>query len=299
MRSIEAAIARILPIAFVIGSVLWLLRRTTWPAEVIAPGSDARVYYRATELWLAGGDPLAATIGPFHYASPPPTLLVMAPFTLLSETLAAVVIVVGSLGLAAWTLRRLGLPLWWLLFPPLFQSVYLGSLNVAALALLLVSGPLATTLAVFVKPYAIVPAVLLRRWRAVLLTGIALVVTFPLLPWAGYLENGAQLVDEQSVGYSATSVPALVPFVLVALWVLGRARLPWLAVPALWPSSQMTYGILALPAMTPVLALMMCFFHPLATPLGIIAAALVEVVRSRRSSAGIASSPQPSASLGS
>src|SRR5439155_190270 len=59
----------------------------------------------------------------------------------------------GSLALAIWTLRRIGLPGYWLAFPPLFQAIQLGHPEVLVLWLL-VSGGVASGLAAVIKPYA-------------------------------------------------------------------------------------------------------------------------------------------------
>ena len=95
-----------------------------------------------------------------------------------------------SLGACAtvWLIRRLDLPLWWLLFPPLLHSAWNGNPQSLALALLVAGGSIAASLAVGLKLYAGVP--LLGRWRDLVVASIALLVTLPLLPWQLYLDQG-------------------------------------------------------------------------------------------------------------
>lgn len=294
---------RLLPLAFIAGDAAWLNARLSVPAVIQAPGSDARVYFRAAEAWLAGGDPYAATVGPVTFASPPPTLFVLAPLVPLGETLAVLVILASGLVAAPWAIRRMGLPLWYLLFPPMFTSLWLGSLNVVMLALLVTSsGAVATGLVALVKMYGLVPPLILTRWRGLAGAAVVLLVTAPLLPWQAFLTSGAETAIEQTSGFTAWTTPVLIPAVLLALIVLGRERSAWLTVPALWPHGQSTYAVTALPAIHPILALALCWFHPLAAPFGIIAYGgwvAIGRVRSRRWSADRASGPQPSASPGS
>jgi hypothetical protein len=260
---------------FTVVTVQYLAARTTY-ATGFLPGSDARIYYRAAEAWVTGGNPWTAGVGGVAFGAPPPSLLLPALFLPLGEVLMAIVWVVAGVGLAFWTLRRLGLPAWWILFPPLFQSVWLGNASVLVIALLVLGGSAPAAIATLTKLYAVVPALVLGQWRVVAACAGALIVTAPLLPWQAYLELGpTSVVSAQNLGYSAAAVPLLIPPVLLALWMLGRDRAAWLAVPALWPFSQVTYGVMALPAMSATLAVFMSVSHPLAVPIGIIVAALV------------------------
>ncbi len=70
-------------------------------------------------------------------------------------------------------MRLLRLPWWWLLFPPFIDAAWNGNPQNLLVPLILVgAGPVA----VFLKVYAIVPIALTLRWRALLLTVVALVV---------------------------------------------------------------------------------------------------------------------------
>lgn len=153
----------------------------------------------------------------------------------------------------AWVLRRLRLPAWWLLFPPLVDGLWNGTLDVLLLPLLVLPS-VAPAAAVAAKVYAVVPLVVLGRWRplaGVLLTGL---ITVPLLPWAAYLADlvaiNERLILQSGGGMSAFVWPPLVPIGLLALAVMGRRRAAWLAVPLLWPSSQWYYSVLGVPGLT-------------------------------------------------
>ena len=85
-------------------------------------------------------------------------------------------------------MRLLGVPLWWLAFPPLLQSIWNGNPQTIALALLVVGGSAAAAIAVLIKLYAAIP--LLARPRSLVIAGIAVIVTLPILPWQLYLQDG-------------------------------------------------------------------------------------------------------------
>ena len=116
------------------------------------------------------------------------------------------------------------------------------------------AGPIAA----FLKIYALVPIALTLRWRALLVTGIALIVTAPLLPWGSYLAQFGDLsnalAEQSDGGLSATAIPWLIPIAVIALVAAGRERAAWLSVPALWPATQWYYSTLAVPALTPIAA---------------------------------------------
>ena len=92
---------------------------------------DAHIYYRGAAAWLAGTDPWLASYMvnsySYHFAALPWALPFVAPLTLLPEDVAAPLMVVLSTAAAAVILRRSGLSIWWLLFPPLSQGVFNGN----------------------------------------------------------------------------------------------------------------------------------------------------------------------------
>ena len=234
-----------LPIWFGIISVMRLESLTTGGA-----GFDAQLYLKATRAWLNGADPWVF-IDQQRFAAPPPTLIPLAPIAILPEQVGIALMIALAVAGAVATVRLLHLPWWWLLFPPFIDAAWNGNPQNLLVPLILVgAGPLAA----FLKIYAIVPIALTLRWRALLLTGALLLVTAPLLPWASYFNQfgalSAALNEQSDGGLSATAVPWLIPIALVALLFAGRERAAWLAVPAVWPTTQWYYSTLAVPAVT-------------------------------------------------
>jgi hypothetical protein len=151
------------------------------------------------------------------------------------------------------------------------------------LALLLVGHPLASAAAVALKLYGAVP--LVARPRHLLVAGLALVVTLPLLPWQQYLEAGLGVTSHLSTAWngSAWRLPVLVPPTLLALWALRRRGAEWLAVPAAWPATQFYYVSTALPALVgrPILAAALALPVPLMAPALVMALGIHEVLGQR------------------
>ena len=289
---------------------LWFLvlsARMLWTYATQAPysfGFDVRLYRLAADAWLTGHDPWLPTLlwdrahPAVGYAGPPPTLL---PFILLAWIPSDVLILTFALvsgTVAVWTIRRLGLPLWWMLFPPIVEGIWVGNLNIFVIALLVAGGTVAGAIAAVLKVYAIVPMVLLGRWKPLIAAALIIVVTFPFLPWRAFFDEypriSAALVS-QAWG-STTSVltsPLAIAGGAIGLAMLGRERAAWLAVPVLWPATQLHYTVLALPAMTPFLALFGAVYVPGMLGVGVMMYALWlrrDLVRSllaRRSGAGV------------
>ena len=78
-------------------------------------------------------------------------------------------------------------------------------------------------------------------------------------------------------------VPTAIAIVL--LWRRDRKAAGWLAVPALWPSSEFHYATLAQPVMTPILAVLLAVpdkgLAPVAITLDILWRFAAEPVRTR------------------
>ena len=221
---------------------------------------DARLYVAATRAWLEGSNPWEVQLAGNYFAAPPPTLLPLVPFALLPPELGylalALVVAVGAVA-SVWILR---LPWWWLLFPPLVQSVISGNVQSLLVPLILVgAGPVAALL----KVYAAVPLVILGRWRALIVLAGVLLVTAPILPWQAFLANldeiGARLASQNENGLPNVLLVVIAPAVLLALWVVGRERAAWLAVPAIWPAQQFYYGTLVMPTRSKVAAAIVAF----------------------------------------
>jgi hypothetical protein len=259
---------------------------------------DARLYIAATQAWLEGGDPWQVQLAGNYFAAPPPTLLPLVPFALLpGETGHLALAAVVAAGAVA-SVRMLGLPWWWILFPPLVQSVISG--NVQSLLVPLILGG-AGPIAALLKVYAVVPLVILGRWRSLVVLAALLLVTIPILPWQPFLADistiAGRLSSQNENGLPNLVLVALAPAVAVALWIVGRERAAWLAVPAIWPAQQFYYGTLVMPTRSAIAAAIVAF--PVA---GSGAAALFVVAflrwrqrrRSPRSDASLVAAPSSS-----
>lgn len=133
--------------------------------------------------------------------------------------------------------------------------------DVVVIALLL-RFPLLAPLSVLLKIYAAVPLAMTKRWRA-LAAGVALcLLSAPL--WPTFVAQrdtiSASLAAQSFSGLSAWGSWLMLPTVvaLLAVWRRGAA---WLAVPAVWPFTQLHYAALALPvaARNPLVAFLLCF----------------------------------------
>src|SRR5207237_9167319 len=116
----------------------------------------------------------------------PPGRLASFPAAILPETVAWAAYIVLFVVVAVLVLRRLRLPAWWLLFPPLWESVELVNQDLLAVWLLLVPGAW-SGIAVVCKSYAAIPLAIQGRWRA-LSVGLAVsLITLPL--WLTFLQR--------------------------------------------------------------------------------------------------------------
>ena len=240
----------------------WFVAISAMRLVVIGPGGpgfDGRLYRSATVEWLAGGNPWAVVQGGVYFGAPPPSLLPMIPFALLPESLALGLLLALCVVGSAWAIRRLGMPLWWLAFPPLVDGVW--NANPHALVLPLLVAGLAP-LAVILKVYAAVVPAIRVEVRALVLAGLLVLVTAPFVPWGTYLAE-RQTIQEHldrtaGGGLSAWGFDQPAMVVAVALAVLAAAvlarrdrdRAAWLAMPALWPWTQWYYSSLAIPGLT-------------------------------------------------
>ena len=282
-------------------------------------GQDIQIYYRAVQEWLAGGDPWSASVAVnphaiFHYAGSPATTVLLAPSALFSEgQFTALWLVLSALSAVA-IVRWLKLPIWWLLFPPTVEALYSGNPQLVVLMLLLAgagrAGVAADTIAVTLKVYAIVPLLAERRPRRIVYAlglTLATVVVAPWL-WTEYLTQfgaiSARLERESAGGFSAFYHPVLlVPtaIAIILLWRRDRKAAGWLAVPALWPSSEFHYSTFAQPVMTPILAVLLSVYAqqglvPVAIMLDVFWRFAAEPVRSHLAAWAAAASPETSGS---
>jgi hypothetical protein len=218
---------------------------------------DSRLYFQATEAWLAGGNPWTVEARGVAYAGLPTTLLLSVPLVPFGEQVAwAFWPIAGIVGI--WSVvRRLGLPGWWMLFPPVVEGWVAGSPDMA-LAGVALGG--AAWVAALTKPYA-APAVLAERgWKPVLIAAGICVLTLPILPWRTFVESAPAVGDtltRYTLQFSAWGNPLGMVIVSVALLMLGRRMALGLAVPALWPNAQPHYAVFSMyvASRSPVLAI--------------------------------------------
>ncbi len=222
---------------------------------------DFRIYRAAAIAAWHGGDPWRAGAAGLTFAAPPPALIPYLPAAALPEGLAIAVYALLSVIAAIVTLRALRLPLWWLLFPPLAESIVVLNSDVFVIALLLSGGRFASVSVLF-KIYAAVPLVGQRRWAAVAVGILLCAASLPLLPQfiADRDSITNALAQQSSGGLSAWGIWLIVP-TFVAVVILRREGAGWLAVPALWPFTQLHYSVLALPvaSRSPLTAFLLCF----------------------------------------
>jgi hypothetical protein len=249
-------------------------------------GQDIQIYYRGVQSWLNGGDPWAASVvvghQTFSYAGSPATTVLLAPSALFTEG-QFTVLWLGLTALSALAIVRwLRLPLWWLLFPPTTEALYSGNPQLVVLMLLLAgagrTGALADSIAVALKVYAVIPLLGERRLRRIALAFGLTMATFFVAPslWISYAEQfgaiSARLAQQSSNGFSAFfSLILLVPtaIAIILLWRRDPKAAAWLAVPALWPSSEFHYSTFAQPVMTPLLAVLLAVAIPQLAPVAI------------------------------
>ena len=142
----------------------------SFPYHLDMFGFDSRIYLHGARTWLAGGDPWTASASqhswtpgasdvPYYFTGPPPTVLAFVPFAWLPDgpfTAGWQALTIGS---ALYILRRLHLPVWWLMFPPLAQAVFVGNPHVVCLALILSGASVLAALAPAMKAYAVLPMI--------------------------------------------------------------------------------------------------------------------------------------------
>jgi hypothetical protein len=278
------------------------LRLSVFVRNHVPVGLDARIYYQGVATWLAGHDPWTARVvfggHTFSYAGSPATTVLMAPARLLSEDAFTVVWLSLTFVAALWTLRRLGLPLWWILFPPTTEALFSGNPQLVILALLLMRGTLPAAIAVALKVYPIIPLLGLRRWRAAA-AGLALTAaTFIVAPglWIQYLGSfgaiSARLAKESQNGWSAFAFPLLFVPAAIALIALARRDPPaagWLTVPALWPDTEFHYSTFALPLRSRPLAALLAISTMQWPPIAITLYAIARLAQGRSEGAQTAS----------
>jgi hypothetical protein len=255
-----------------------------WIAKPVVLGVDARHYQRAATAWLQGGDPWAVTEYGVHYASGPHTLLFYAPTSVLPVPASTALWMLLGLASSIWLVRRLGVPIWWLAFPPLAHGIWNGNPQTIMVAALVGGTTIGAIAGVGLKLYAAL--VLLWRPRQCIVVGIVLAIILLVTPWQLYIERSAGVSIHLGTAWngSAWRFPILLPPTLIALWVLRRKGAEWFVVPAAFPATQFYYGSTVLPVVAgrPLLAAVLALPVPLMTPAIVIFLALRELnARSR------------------
>lgn len=257
-HTLWGAFTNLLPVWFIAMDATQLSWASSTPL-----GIDATTYVRGSAAYVAGGNPWLGGVTDngttYHFAGLPPTVVAFVPFTILPEAISAFLWVALSALAAVIIVRRLQLAWWYLLFPPMLVSVWAGNPQLPLIALILVGG---AALAPLLKIYALVPLVGEGRWRAVALALALVAATVLVAPslWVSYLGEwstlAARQVTEAHGGLSAWGLPlpflAMTVAALGVLAVLDPRAAGWLAVPVLWPGSQLQYGTMALPVAGPL-----------------------------------------------
>jgi len=242
-------------------------------SEPLVLGSHAESYRDAAAAMVAGNDPWKVGPPGGIFAGPPTMLLPLVPFVGMPELPVRAIWVIGDLLVAAWALRRLQLPWYWLAFPPLFQSIVLGHPEVLVLALLTLRSPIAG-FAALLKPYAVFPLVAERRWRAILVAVVVGAGSLIVLPWELFALDASRIAANLArQAYGTDSVfgqPFLMALAVIALGSLGLRRGLWLAVPVLWPYAQLNYRTMTVPMLSPIVAIAWSVPLPGATLAGVL-----------------------------
>jgi hypothetical protein len=136
---------------------------------------------------------------------------------------------------------RLGLPWWWLLFPPLAEGLWSGNPGIVVLALVLSGRWWLEALAPPLKLYGGIPLAAQVRWRSLAAAAAMVGATMVLAPdlWRVYLVNFTAISDrllaESAGGFGANAWPVLLVAVIVAV---GALALLDRAPPAGWPCQR-------------------------------------------------------------
>jgi hypothetical protein len=289
----QAALTLAAPVIF--GLVSLLIVGAALQAGTIA--IDAHIYYRGAAAWIAGTSPWEAfntsVNGDIaHFAGLPTTVVLLGPFTFLPEQAFVVLTLAVGAVAAVYTVRKLELPWWYLLFPPLLSSVMSGNPSTVIIALLVSSRPALQALGALVKVYAIVPPMLQLRWRTLAWAAGFTALTLLAVPlWVEYItrfpEITARLAAESHGGLSPlrtgpwAEVVTLVA--LAILWFRNREAASWMAVPAAWPSSEHHYATFAMPILkTRTWLAVFLAVAPGFVWVGVLLLLVEDVVRSRR-----------------
>ena len=223
-----------LPWQTVIGVTAFTAMSTFW-VLLIVPGAIAMdaLIYRAGAAELIGGDPWAASQQNMYFAAPPLEAFAFLPAALLPVPVFVAVWVGLSVVGGIVIVRRLSLPVWWLLYPPLVAGMIGG--NPALLGMAAVVGGW-RLLGVILRPQLI----LVVGWRVaavfVALSLAAIAVRPDFLTGLG--ANIARYQEQSGVPINFWMSPLMVPAIvgLALLWRVDRHAASWLVMPAIGPT---------------------------------------------------------------
>jgi hypothetical protein len=274
-------------------------------------GTDAHLYYRASEAWLDGSNPWQVAVenqgSTYHYVALPTTTMLIAPFTALSESFFVPLWIGVQAAAGVYIVRRLRLPWWWLAFPPLVNGVLAGNPSSLVLALLLASSSVAASIGPLLKAYAFLPLIGATRWRAIAILVAGTAATLFIAPdlWTMFFSDAGvrteRLVKQSDGGFSAYGSPIILVAAVAALLVIARRDVRaagWLAPIALWPGSQFHWSTLAMPVMTLPMAYLLALPAHGLPPIAVIVYALVDEARAWRARRSLESERSEFASRG-
>lgn len=218
---------RALPLWF-LGWTIVRIQQLGWTGvswDLSFVGRDFWIYRNAAVNLLSGADPWAASAPwngtDWHFAAPPTAAQLFIPFAWLDASVGLVAFLVLSGGAIVLALRRLGLPLWWLLFPPLTEGIFSANPQVLLLGLLLAGAggirpgwsawTIATARAVAtgLKIYALIPVLARREGRAIAAIAALGVMSVAVAPgvWQSYHSQfgmiSSRVIEESNGGLSA------------------------------------------------------------------------------------------------
>lgn len=283
-----------------IPGVIFAVISVSWAMKLGLSGFDAWLYREGSVAWLAGLDPWQAGTPPAHYAGSPLSLIAFAPATIIPEQLFRWGFVLVSAVMLGHAFRHRRV--YWL-YPPTVLFVIGGNPGGLMVALLMANSNWTRGFAVWIKSYAVLPAIGERAWRGLAVSAFVALLTFVALPdlWLSYIRElpmiASRLANETGHGGTIYEAPQLVPFAVVALVYLARVDLRaagWLAIPALWPAQEFSNALLLAPVVGPWTALIP-IIRPQASgaTLAVIAYALVLFLKRRAAASDSRPSPAP------
>ena len=238
--------------AFTAMSTFWLM--LILPGAV---GTDVLVY-RAGASALIGGDPWAASHQGMSFAAPPLEAIVFLPATLLPEPVFVGLWVGASAIGAVIIIRRLSLPAWWMLYPPLVAGVVGSNPAVLGMAAVVAGWRL---VGVIVRPQ-LLPVVGWRVAAAFVALSLGAVVLRP--DFIARIGDIVARYQTQSGSVNFWLSPLMIPalFALALLWRVDRHAASWLVMPAVGPAMGWYGFTMVMPVRSLPLALACIFPMP-------------------------------------